>query len=76
MTTLRPDMEAQQRARFAMQALVDALDQLEMVADDVMLNGAQIETLEEANTRLALLCPRMKMRRSMLHLTSEFGRAP
>jgi hypothetical protein len=75
-TTLHPDMKPQQRAHFAMRALVDALDQLEMVADEVMLNGGQMEALEGANSRLALLCPRARMRRSMLHLTSEMGRAP
>jgi hypothetical protein len=73
-TALRPDMEAWERARYAMTLIEDALTTLEMVADEVMLNAEQIEALDDADSRLALLRPRLKMRRSMLHLAGVFGR--
>lgn len=75
-TTLRPDMDAAMRARFALMAIKDAITQLEMVADAVMLNAEQLEALDDAESRLALLRPRVKMRRSMVHLLNPFGRAP
>lgn len=75
-TTLHSDMKPQKRAQIALQTIADALNQLEIVADEVMLNGAQIEALDDVDSRLALLRPRVKMRRSMLHLAGVFGRAP
>ena len=73
-TTLRPDMEARQRALSGLQALEAALSQLEMVADEVALNSSQIQALSDAESRLALLVPRVKLRKSLIHLVSEMGR--
>jgi hypothetical protein len=75
-TALRPDLDAPQRASFALQTISSALSILEMVADEAHLNAQQIEEMDSAESRLAMLRMRAKMRRSLIHLTSSMGKAP
>jgi|GEM_PF-6279891 len=73
-TVLHSDMEPRVRASIALQTLKQAIATLEMVAEEAMLNGEQVDALDHAESRLALLRPRVKLRRSMLHLAGVFGR--
>jgi len=72
--SLRPDMTAPQRGQLAITALQSAMDQLEMLADHLPADAA--DDLDEIECRLALLRPRLRMKRSIVHLTDVFGRAP
>jgi hypothetical protein len=68
-------LTADDRAFITVEQLGNVLKELERLAesDPQVLMFFQME-LDDADTRLSLLRPRMK--RSLVHLTSEFGRAP
>jgi hypothetical protein len=72
-----PYLSAQDRARLAMKNLQAAIDELCSLGDsDPTVAMHFTREIDEAETRLSLLRPRLQMKRSLIHLTSEFGRAP
>jgi hypothetical protein len=72
-----PKLTADDRAFIAVAQLGNILRELERLAesDPQVLMSFQIE-LDDADTRLSLLRPRLRMKRSLVHLTSSMGRAP
>jgi len=72
-----PYLSAQDRARLAMKNLQAAIDELCSLGDsDPTVAMHFTGEIDEAETRLSLLRPRLQMKRGLIHLTSEFGRAP
>jgi len=76
-TTQLTRPEPGQRAFLAVEQLNIALNVLyELAKDNPHVLGTFITELEDADMRLSLLRPRVKLSKSLIHLSSEFGRTP
>jgi hypothetical protein len=65
----------QQRAFLAAEQLKAAMDELyELVKSDPLALTPFIPALEELEIRMSLLRPRVKLSKSLIHLSSEMGR--
>jgi len=72
-----PAANPTQRAFLAVEQLKAAMDELyELAKDHPLALTPFIAALEEQDIRMSLLRPRVKLSKSLIHLSSEFGRAP
>jgi hypothetical protein len=77
-TPLRHDTTAKARAAIAIQCLMTAIETLENLCEHSAgeFDREAHHQLDDADTRISLLRTRLKMRRSTIHLCSQFGKAP
>jgi hypothetical protein len=67
----------QQRAFLAVEQLKAAMDELyELSRSEPLALTPFMPALEEVDVRLSLLRPRVKLSKSLIHLSDQFGRAP
>lgn len=71
---LRSKIPVEEQVAIALETLTTTIGSLETVTDSVPVTGRLIDLLDHAECRLALLRMRLKMRKGLVHLTSEMGR--
>lgn len=68
-------LSARDRTRIAIENLQAAVDELCILGDsDPTVVMHFTREIDEAETRLAMLRPRLQMKRSLIHLTGAMGR--
>jgi hypothetical protein len=75
-TPLRHDTTAKARADMAIRSIMSGIEALEALSQHEEITRDAHHQLDEADTRISLLRMRLRMRRSTIHLCSQFGRAP
>jgi hypothetical protein len=73
---LRAEVPLAEQLRIGLESLATIIDNLETLADKVQPGSRSIDLLDHAECRLALLRMRLKMRKGLVHLAGEMGRAP
>lgn len=75
-TPLRRDMTAKTRADMAIRSIMSGIEALDALTQHEEISRDAHHQLDDADTRISLLRMRLRMRRSTIHLCSQFGRAP
>jgi hypothetical protein len=67
-----------ERAFIAVETLKSAVAELESLHETAprAVSAGQVKEIEDAELRIALLLPRLRMTRSIVHLCNQFGKAP